>query len=225
LINTAGTIAGNCFDSEFVWHGWANIAGNVFVIDVQGAGTGVTQGTQINGLNAGGVLVGNYIDGQGASHGFLRSSLGSITSFDVLGAGTGSGQGTVPDAINQLGIVTGHYYDASANAHGFVRLQNGRMIVFDAPGAGGGFNQGTFPVDINVNQQITGSFVDAKGLWWGFVRQRNGSFITLAAPGAATNSTGPEQGTLPIKINRNGTVAGAYCDSAAVFHGFVWNPN
>jgi hypothetical protein len=62
-----------------------------------------------------------YIDGNGVSHGFLRSKHGDITTFDAPGAGTGNGQGTFPGSNNPRDAITGSYSDASGVYHGFLR--------------------------------------------------------------------------------------------------------
>ena len=80
------------------------------------------QGTVPEGINAGGVTIGNYIDESGVNHGFIRAADGNVTEFDVPGAGTGSGQGTIPLTNNPAGVITGIYVNNTGAIHGFMRI-------------------------------------------------------------------------------------------------------
>src|ERR1700733_798917 len=64
------------------------------LIDVPGAGTGTYQGTLATSVNTSGAVAGYYVDGNNVTHGFARSSNGTITTFGAHGAGANSGQGT-----------------------------------------------------------------------------------------------------------------------------------
>ena len=97
---------------------WKN---KIVTFDVPGAGTGASQGTFPEGISAG-VIIGNYIDAEGANHGFVRAPDGKFTYFDVPGAGTGSGQGTIPMTNNAAGEITGAYFDDNGALHAFLRL-------------------------------------------------------------------------------------------------------
>jgi len=49
--------------------------GRITTFDVAGEGTGAGQGTtSVPSINAEGVIVGSYTDGNGATHGFIRGS-------------------------------------------------------------------------------------------------------------------------------------------------------
>lgn len=69
-------------------------------IDVPGS-----SGTQANGLNAAGDIVGDYYLGA-APHGFLMSG-GNYTTIDVPGASA-----TIPQAINASGQIVGYTLDS-----------------------------------------------------------------------------------------------------------------
>jgi hypothetical protein len=71
-------------------------------------------------MNDEGIIAGNYIDTNGANHGFVLTPDGRITKFDAPGAGTGSGQGTVPYYVGDTGAVTGFFIDSSGVSHGFL---------------------------------------------------------------------------------------------------------
>ncbi|MGA8298209.1 MAG: hypothetical protein WB817_01940, partial [Terriglobales bacterium] len=72
------------------------------------------------GINAHGVVIGNFINTYGEHRGFRRTWGGSVKRFSVLAAGTGSGQGTVPLSDNASGMTTGSYFDSNFGLHGFV---------------------------------------------------------------------------------------------------------
>jgi hypothetical protein len=72
-------------------------------------------------MNDEGVITGNYIDANGANHGFVLTPDGRITRFDPPGAGAGSGQGTLPYYIGVTGAITGYFIDANGATHGFLR--------------------------------------------------------------------------------------------------------
>jgi len=74
--------------------------------------------------------MGNYVDENGANHGFLRAPDGTITKFDVLGAGTSSGQGTIPLTNNHAGAITGTYIDNDNVIRGFLRIPCKRIGDF-----------------------------------------------------------------------------------------------
>ena len=103
--------------------------GEMTTFDVPGAGTGAgtgvgfgfVQGTLPLGNNLEGVVPGIYVDQNNASHGFLRSINGKMTTFDVPGAGTGANQGTFPCTNNVEGAIAGFYIDAKNVLHGFLR--------------------------------------------------------------------------------------------------------
>ena len=60
-----------------------------------------------------GTIMGNYLDADNLSHGFLRNRDGTFTTFDAPGAGhvPGSDDGTYPFGINTNGAITGWYVD------------------------------------------------------------------------------------------------------------------
>jgi predicted membrane protein len=204
---------------------------SITTFDVPGAGTGSGQGTTPEFMNPSGVIVGQYIDAGGATHGFLRAKDGTITTFDAPGAGTGPGEGTSPWSINPAGVVTGWYTDDAGLTHGFVRASDGAFSSFDAPGAGipAGVpctppiicSNGTQGAAINPAGVISGQYVDTGGVFHGFLRTKDGAIITFDAPGAGTNSG---QGTFVVfgdGINSSGTILGAYADASNNIHGMV----
>jgi len=75
------------------------------------------QGTQAEGINGSGQIVGQYRDGN--FHGFVLSGGNFITIDDSLATAT------APFGINDAGQVVGFYFDG-AGAHGFL-LSGGRF--------------------------------------------------------------------------------------------------
>jgi hypothetical protein len=146
---------------------------NTFIItfDAPGAGTSAGQGTFAFNIVQGGWISGNYIDADGAYHGFLRAPEGAITKFDVPGEGTGAGQGTVEvKGMTPALEIVGTIQDADNVWHGFLRTPRGKVTTFDAPGAGTGTWQGTQPMTISPEGAITGYYTDKEYVVHGFVR-------------------------------------------------------
>jgi len=233
-LNEDGTVTGNYEDASDVFHGFLRTPhGSFTTIDVPGAGsTGAEcggQGTVIGGRNEAGTIAGIYFDSSNVSHGYVRARHGSITKFDAPGAGTDPGQGTYmylsTGVINPAGAITGYYNDSSGVYHGFIRAPHGTITTFDAPGAGtteGGL--GTYSLSINPEGAITGYYVDANWVYHGFIRAPNGNITTFDAPGAGADP-GSTEGTLPLAINANGTVAGFFQGTNWLTHGFSRSPD
>lgn len=209
----------------------AQMSYKVISIDVPGAA-----GTEGISINPAGVIVGQYVDGNGAYHGFTRAQNGAITGFDAPGAGTGAGagEGTEPWSINAVGQVTGWYTDSAGVSHGFVRGASGSFNTFDAPGAAVPVgvpctppvicSNGTQAGSINAAGVISGQFVDSSDVFHGFVRTPDGSITTFDVPGAGM---GPGQGTFLVfndGISLSGAVVGGYGDANG-FKDFIRTPD
>src|SRR5215831_12155095 len=117
---------------------------------------GAVNGTEVAGINPGGLIAGSYIDANNVFHGYVRAKDGTFTTYDAPGAGTGSGQGTFTNGINTAGAITGAVTDSSNATHGYVRAQNGTSTNFDAPGS-----TFTIPESINPSGVIAGDYADA----------------------------------------------------------------
>ena len=120
-INGEGTIVGGYVDANGVNRGFLRARdGTVTKFDVPSAGTGAGQGTIIffGTINAAGDVTGDYLDGNGVYHGFVRDRHGAITTFDAPGVGP---YGTEPASNNAANAITGYYLDASGVGHGFLR--------------------------------------------------------------------------------------------------------
>lgn len=119
--------------------------------------------------------MGNYVEDNDLSHGFLRNKHGVFTTFDAPSAGTGPGQGTYPWGVNTKGEITGFYIDGTDVTHSFVRDKHGAIVEFDVPGAAdmGGWGS------IAPNGAVTGFYFDANNMVHGFVREAHGGALGL----------------------------------------------
>jgi hypothetical protein len=155
-------------------------APTITTFDVPGAGTDPGQGTFGGGFTPNGTIMGNYIDADNVSHGFLMDRTGIFTTFDAPNAGTGPFQGTFPFGINSNGAITGWYTDEANVNHGFVRDRHGAIVEFDVPGAGTGPGQGPNVYSIAPNGAVTGFFLDPDNVVHGFVREAHGGALGLS---------------------------------------------
>lgn len=112
-VNDHGLVGGSYTSGAppFV-HGFLFRDGQYFPFDVPFAGGSF--GTQINGMNNAGTLVGPYTDANDFLHGFVYSS-GQFTSVDVPGA-----LFTEVDGINDHGHIVGEWYGFDGVIHGFI---------------------------------------------------------------------------------------------------------
>jgi hypothetical protein len=222
-INSAGMIAGNYFDANSVRHGFVRTPDGKF-INFDPPDSVFSFVCVAMCLNQRGEITGDFLTNDGVSHGFVRAPDGRITTFDVPGAGTdgSQGQGTFVASINAEGAATGSYTTGDNVNHGFMRSPDGRIATFDVPGAGtdGSQAQGTYAEAINAEGVVTGQYIDLNDVNHGFVRTPNGRFIYFDAPGAGSDP-GSYEGTIPLAINAEGEITGAYIDSKWVLHAFV----
>lgn len=181
-------------------------------------GTGGSYGQFINNK---GVLLGNYLDDNGAIHSFVRTRQGALTELDdAPNAGTGVEQGTQGIGIDNKGEVSGGVIDSSNHFYGFVRSPDGTYNEFEAPDAGPGEFQGTIAAEINDKGWVVGQYVDASDVLHGFIRDPDGNFTTVDAPDAGTS---PGQGTVAVEHREAGWSIGEYIDSNDVYHGYYRN--
>jgi hypothetical protein len=175
-------------------------------------------------INLEGAIAGYYFDGNGVSHGFVRSPDGHFTTFDAPGAGTvaDKSQGTFPAGLNVEGTIAGYYNDEHSVGHGFIRWRDGKIITFEAPGAdlNPADEEGTSVSGLNDLGVISGYYGDSKGLVHGYVRSANGKFTSFEAPGSGGEGTFP---TGPLNVE--GAIVGYYTDPNLLFHAFVRYPD
>ncbi len=105
--------------------------------DATGAGTVPASGTVSVHIDAAGDVVGDYIDNNNASHGFLRTANGTITNFDAPHAGSSTTEGTFVIGMDPGGnYIAGTYVDSGNGSHGFVRASDGVITEFDVGDSG-----------------------------------------------------------------------------------------
>src|SRR5436190_460406 len=157
--------------------------------------------TQAFGINASGRIVGQYIDANNHTHGFLYSN-GTYTTLD--NPSTSDIGVAVAIVVNGLSQIVGSYGDASGE-HGFL-YNNGSYTTLNDPFA----NNNTTALGMNDTGQIVGHFNN--GLH-GFLYS-NGTYTTLDDP-LGTN------GTIAAGINASGQIVGQYKDANNHTHGFL----
>jgi uncharacterized membrane protein len=144
-------------------------------------------------------VVGDYLDANGAGHGYLWEK-GRFTSIDVRDAAA-----TTITALNEPGETVGLYFDAAGTSHRFFRTARGRISTVDAAGV-----LITLPFDVNNRGQIVGITTTAPSLGpednevHRFVLRdgAGGPFTRIDAPGATdTGASG---------IDNRGRVVGLY---------------
>jgi hypothetical protein len=212
-----------CFALTAWPHAQPQAKHKIITFNVPGAGKGAGQGTLAWGIVKGGWIQGDYVDGKGVYHGFLRDPHGNITRFDVPGMGKKAGQGAVAvDGMAADREIVGAYYDANNSYHGFLRNPTTRKITkFECPWAGAG---GTFAGAVNEKGLISAVYFDSNGALHGCLRKANGHFIKYDPP---DSGKGAGQGTYLAEfsgINPKGAVVGDYVDSAGVIHAFLRAP-
>jgi uncharacterized membrane protein len=163
---------------------------------------GIAPQTAVNGIDAGGDLVGTYIDGAKRQHGFVMKN-GRYTTLDVPGsfAGVPGTLPTVANGINAAGDVVGTYrvpvddtapFDSPAYcpaAHpaacvkGFI-YRNGEFDRLLYPG-----HPGAVPQRISPNGDVYGCLhdLDTGMSMYGAIWRRDGSVASLMPGGGELN--------------------------------------
>ena len=156
-------------------------------------------------INERGDVVGEFIDSNGVTRGFVRFSDGSFSApivdpNDTVGFTEGRG-------INNSRTVVGDYATSDGNLHGFF-LSGGTFTGFDVPGA-----VFTAVLSINNPADFTGTFVpDGSGIQQAFVSV-GGTLTSFSVPAAVA--------TLAYDINDSKRlVVGYYIDSSGILHGY-----
>lgn len=150
-------------------------------IDVPGATETVPVG--INNHNE---VIGSFTDQSGATHGFLRTADGVITSFDVPGSG-----GAGPSAINDNGDITGSF---SYPLQGFLRHADGKFETFASRKSVG-------PTAINDHREIVGILANTREIDQGFLREEHGALSILRDLGSKF--------VYVYGVNSSGTIVGS----------------
>ncbi len=172
-------------------------------------GTGIVT-TSPQKINGRGDIVGEFIDSNGVTRGFVRFSDGSFSEptvdpNDTVGVTEGRG-------INNSRTVAGDYRISDGTFHSFF-LSNGTFTEYDVPGA-----VQTNLLSINDAGNFTGGFdPDGSGIYQALVG-RGGTITSFSVPGALT--------TFAFDINNSEQlVVGYYIDSSGILHGYFRDAN
>jgi uncharacterized membrane protein len=161
-------------------------------------------------INERGDIVGEFIDSNGVTRGFVRFSDGSFSDpivdpNDTVGFTEGRG-------INNQRTVVGDYAASDGTIHSFL-LSGSTFTEYDVPGA-----VQTNLLSINEPGDLTGGFdPDGSGVFQGFI-DRRGTITSFAVPGAIS--------TFAYEINNSKhLVVGYYIDAAGILHGYYRDAN
>jgi hypothetical protein len=156
-------------------------------------------------INERGDIVGEFIDSNGVTRGFVRFSDGSFSApivdpNDTVGFTEGRG-------INNSRTVCGDYVGGDNELHSFF-LSNGTFTEYDVPGA-----LQTNLLSINDAGDFTGGwFDDVSGIFQAFVG-RGGTITSFSVPGSLS--------TFAYEINNsNRLTVGYYIDGSGILHGY-----
>lgn len=153
-INDSGRMVGGYNNTELniylADHGY-ELKGNTFSpVDYPGA-----LQTEVEGINGGGAMAGDFEDSSGNVHGFELAG-GTYTQLDYPGTTTG----TVAIGINSSGEIVGIYYNPEQT--GFL-LSGGTYTTIAVPGS-----VSTYAESINKYGVIAGYYFDSSGNSHGF---------------------------------------------------------
>lgn len=203
--------------------------------------------TNAFGINAGGAIVGAYMDGSEVWHGYVLHR-GQFTTIDYPGA-----VGTDARGIGPGGAIVGTYWlagEPAVAAHGYLRTRDGSFVPIDYPGHLNTIAQRILPDgtilgcrhDNDTTASMKGVTIGAGGFSEidAFASMHNGAtpdgtlivglYRNMAAgrteayaiaDGEFTAFTVPGSiMTAAWDVNARGEIAGVYSDSGG-FHGFV----
>jgi len=162
--------------------------------------------TSPNYINDENVVVGNYLDASGVTHGFILNR-GHYTIFNVPGA-----LATALSSINLEGEMTGFtcLVDPTCEAppyKSFTVSTRGEITSFNPFGAISSFAAG-----VNVFGAVVGTYTDSGGMTHGY-QLKNGNFTSNDFPGSILTFNGG--------INPQGEIVGFYTDTSNVTHSFL----
>jgi len=135
--------------------------------------------TQANGISDKGAVAGSYIDGNGATHGFVLQG-SRYTTIDIPGA-----TATAAWGINVYGDVTVYTGVTAAPFTSYILSGQKRTRIGD-PNAG---SNGTVIHTINNRGDVVGTYYDASGNVHGFLYHQ-GTYYDVNDPNGAQDSRG-----------------------------------
>ena len=161
-------------------------------------------------INERGDVVGEFIDSNGVTRGFVRFSDGSFSDpivdpNDTVGFTEGRG-------INNARTIAGDYVISDGTLHSFF-LSGSTFTEYDVPGT-----VQTNLLSINEPGDFTGGFdPDGSGVFQAFF-SRGGTITSWSVPDALS--------TFAYEINNNKKlVVGYYIDAAGILHGYYRDSN
>jgi probable HAF family extracellular repeat protein len=168
--------------------------------------------TQVIGINNSLTTDGFYVDNNGLTHGFFRTSNGEFKTVDYPNP-------QIATSFNQLlsqndrNQAAGYYSNSINNTTPDIPYVydevGGIFHVITIPAAVGGAQA----TGINNEGVVCGFFIDSNGVNHGWISD-TGIFMPLDVPGSTF--------TQALGVNNRGQVVGAYMDSAGLTHGFVY---
>ena len=200
-INKAGNFAG-ATGAGSTNQGFVNISGKVTTF--YGSGT---DNTFALGMNNSNLVVGQFYDSSGNSHGFSRTAGGSITEIIFPGA-----LQTACTGLNDAGEITGWYEDNALTFHSFTDIA-GQFQTNDFIFTGGVSSTGAYvgyyygPGSANCNG-VTGTTC------YGYLATpQSDTLSTVQVPNAENTSI--------YAVNTANVMAGYYTDSTGTVHGLM----
>ncbi|HLY05716.1 MAG TPA: hypothetical protein VKR31_08215 [Rhizomicrobium sp.] len=153
-------------------------------------------------------VAGTWYDSGYVTHGFVRTSNGTLTSFDPTGS-----TGTNVHGMNNNQVIVGSFSDAGGT-HGFIRAADGTITVYDAPGSAGytvitGIDDsGAFAGSYSASGNDYGFIVNAKGKFksFGVTGQRYTEVTALSAKGVTTGYENGDNGLHLFVRASDGTI-------------------
>jgi hypothetical protein len=197
-INSAGAAAGWCTNTTTgLFEAFVYSGGKFTAINFP-----KSNGTQANGINDKGDVVGLYLDSGNVQHGFVKKGT-KYKSIDVSG-----GTSTEAWGINDSGQITVFALNSANSYESF--LYNGKTFkpVSD-PNAGA---SGTIARIVNNKGDVSGAYFDSNGFEVGFLRH-GGKYYDVKDP-KANNLTKPDG------LNDALEIVGRYTNSAGATLGF-----
>jgi probable HAF family extracellular repeat protein len=154
------------------------------------------------GINRSGEIVGDYIESDGITRGFLYKG-GVYTTVEYPGAAV-----TALADINSEGIVVGGFIlQTPGYAEGLVGAGGFRVLNYPLSISSG--NNG-----VNDQGDIVGAYLDDTGHGHGFLFNRP-TFFQIDFPGG--------NGTRGTGISNSGQIVGVYADAEFKYHGFLYS--
>lgn len=161
-----------------------------------------------------GAIAGQYFDGYGVLHAFIRNKKGSFLQYEAPWASQNPNdsisQGTGAGALNAKGDSAGIYFDADGVPHGFIRHHKGS---FDQVGPDGALTSTVCIVCLNNPGTIAGNYTGSDGVTRAYVRSTAGKYTTVAPQGAEV--------TLFSGVNNSNRLTGFYVDQYGVTWGLI----